>query len=62
MNGEYFPKGFRPHTNYLPNSFVLKFKKGQSYIMLANQLLMYLTLQQTLHWVASHLTCLTRGM
>lgn len=36
-NGDFISKVFRPFTNYLTSGFLLKFKRGQSYIKLSNQ-------------------------
>ncbi len=35
-NGEFISKPFHPLTTYLPLNFVLKFKKGKSFLKISN--------------------------
>ncbi len=35
-NGDFVAKPFRPFSNYLPLNFMLQFKKGKSYLKIAN--------------------------
>ncbi len=35
-SGDFLGKSFRPFSKYLPNNFLLKFKRGQSYIKITN--------------------------
>ncbi len=36
-NGDFVAKRFRPFSNYLPFNFMLQFKKGKSYLKIANK-------------------------
>ncbi len=44
-NGDFVAKPFRPFSNYLPLNFMLQFKKGKSYLKIANPTSKVLTIK-----------------